>query len=67
MHRSSLESLLSLSELSPNPALERTRLQRAWLPAVVSDQSVAPALLRRWRAAQLERWASGAPGARSHS
>jgi hypothetical protein len=55
MHRSSLESLLSLSELSPNPALERTRLQRAWLPAVVSDQSVAPALLRRWRAAQLER------------
>ena len=43
---------------TPNHAFERTRLQRAWLPAVVTDWFLAPALLRWWRAAQRERWAS---------
>ena len=41
--------------MPPNPAFERTRLQRGWLPAVVTDRSVAPAMLRWWRAAQRER------------
>ena len=34
------------------PSFERTRRQRAWLPPVVAERSVAPALLRWWRAAQ---------------
>ena len=42
-------------EPTPNPAFERTRQQQAWLPAVVTVQSVAPALLGWWRAAQRER------------
>jgi hypothetical protein len=28
----------------PNPALERTRRQRGWLPTVVTDCSVAPVI-----------------------
>ena len=47
--------LKCLLAVPPNHALERTRRQRAWLPAVAADRSVAPALLRWWRAAQRER------------
>jgi hypothetical protein len=45
MHRSAFESMLSLSGLSPNPALERTRGKR---PRLRND-------LRYARAAQRER------------
>jgi len=40
---------------TPNHAFERTRRQRGWFPTVTTVRSVAPALLRRWRAAQRER------------
>ena len=42
-----------------NHAFERTRRQRAWLPAVATDPSASPAVLRWWRAAQRDRWALG--------
>ena len=44
-----------IKRMVPNHAFERTRRQRAWLPAVMAARFMAPALLRWWRAAQRDR------------
>ena len=48
-------SELFLLAMPPNHAFERTRLQRGWLRAVLTDQLFAPALPPWWRAAQRRR------------
>ena len=49
--------VVRLGAVGPNRAFERTRRQQAWLPTVVPDRFLAPAMPQWWRAAQRGRWA----------